>query len=67
MRPPRCASSRGADARGQSKFDRVIVAADRLGSGPDAATSVRRLREPALRDERAPPWTGTLRTNDGFV
>ena len=54
-------------ARGQSKFDRVMAAADRLDGRPDAAAWVRRLREAALRDEEGAALDGAIRTIDSFV
>jgi indolepyruvate ferredoxin oxidoreductase beta subunit len=49
-------------ARGQSKFDRVIAAADRLAARSDAADWIRRLRDAALADEDGATLDGALKT-----
>jgi indolepyruvate ferredoxin oxidoreductase beta subunit len=54
-------------ARGQSKFDKVMAAADRLGGRSDAADWVRRLCEAALRDEEGVALAGALKTIDTFL
>ena len=47
-------------ARGQSKFDRVIAATDRLAGRADAADWIRRLRDAALADEEGTTLDGAL-------
>ncbi len=54
-------------ARGQSKFDKVMAGAAKLGDRPDAADWVRRLREAALKDEDGIALSGALKTIDSFV
>ena len=54
-------------ARGLSKFDRVMAAADKLEGRPDAAEWVRRLREAALKDEEGVALDGALKTVDSFL
>jgi indolepyruvate ferredoxin oxidoreductase, beta subunit len=54
-------------ARGQSKFDRVMAAVDRLDGRPDAAAWIRRLREAALRDEEGAALDGAIRTIESFA
>jgi indolepyruvate ferredoxin oxidoreductase beta subunit len=54
-------------ARGLSKFDRVMAAADKLEGRPDAAEWVRRLREAALKDEDGVALDGALKTVDSFL
>jgi indolepyruvate ferredoxin oxidoreductase beta subunit len=54
-------------ARGLSKFDRVMAAADKLEGRPDAAEWVRRLREAALKDEDGVALDGALKTIDSFL
>jgi indolepyruvate ferredoxin oxidoreductase beta subunit len=54
-------------ARGQSKFDQVMIAAGRLEGRADAAQWVRRLRDAALKDEDGIALAGALKTIDSFV
>jgi len=54
-------------ARGRSKFEQVMQAADRLEGRPDAADWVRRLREAALKDEEGAALAGALKTIDTFL
>jgi indolepyruvate ferredoxin oxidoreductase beta subunit len=54
-------------ARGQSKFDKVMLGADKLEGRPDAAEWVARLREAALKDEDGIALSGALKTIDSFV
>ncbi len=54
-------------ARGQSKFDRVLAAAQRLRGRSDAAQWVRRLRQAALSEEEDTALRGALATIDTFV
>ncbi len=54
-------------ARGLSKFDRVMAAAEKLEGRPDAADWVRRLREAALKDEDGIALDGALKTVDSFL
>jgi indolepyruvate ferredoxin oxidoreductase beta subunit len=54
-------------ARGQSKFDKVMLGADKLEGRPDAAEWVKRLREAALKDEDGIALSGALKTIDSFV
>ena len=54
-------------ARGLSKFDRVMAAADKLEGRSDAAEWVRRLREAALKDEEGVALDGALKTVDSFL
>jgi len=54
-------------ARGQSKFDKVMAAAERLKGRSDAADWVRRLREAALKDEDGIALAGAIKTIDGFL
>ena len=54
-------------ARGLSKFDRVMAAAERLEGRPDAAEWVARLREAALKDEDGIALDGALKTVDSFL
>ncbi|WP_338699367.1 indolepyruvate oxidoreductase subunit beta family protein [Bradyrhizobium sp. 26S5] len=48
--------------RGESKFDKVMRAADRLAGRPDAAEWVQRLTKVALRDAEGAELDGALRT-----
>jgi indolepyruvate ferredoxin oxidoreductase beta subunit len=54
-------------ARGQSKFDKVMLGAAKVESRPDAAEWVRRLREAALKDEDGIALSGALKTIDSFA
>jgi indolepyruvate ferredoxin oxidoreductase beta subunit len=54
-------------ARGQSKFDKVMLGAAKVEGRPDAAEWVRRLREAALKDEDGIALSGALKTIDSFV
>jgi len=54
-------------ARGLSKFDRVMGAAQKLEGRPDAADWVRRLREAALKDEDGVALQGALKTVESFL
>lgn len=54
-------------ARGLSKFDHIMGAAQKLEGRPDAADWVRRLREAALKDEDGVALQGALRTVDSFL
>ena len=54
-------------ARGQSKFDKVMLGAAKLEGRPDAADWVRRLREAALKDEDGIALSGALKTIDSFA
>lgn len=54
-------------ARGISKFDKVMAAADKLADRPDAADWVRRLRIAALADEDGTALGDTLRTVESFL
>jgi indolepyruvate ferredoxin oxidoreductase beta subunit len=54
-------------ARGQSKFDKVMAAADRLEGRADAADWVRRLRNAALADEEGTLLAGALKTVDSIL
>ena len=54
-------------ARGLSKFDRVMEAADLLRGRDDAAQWVARLREAALQDENGEALDGAIRTLRSFV
>jgi indolepyruvate ferredoxin oxidoreductase beta subunit len=54
-------------ARGQSKFDKVMLGADKLEGRADAAEWVARLREAALKDEDGIALSGALKTIDSFV
>ncbi|MGE0563490.1 MAG: indolepyruvate oxidoreductase subunit beta family protein [Pseudolabrys sp.] len=54
-------------ARGLSKFDRVMTAAQRLEGRDDAASWVRRLREAALKDEAGKALDGALKTIESFL
>ena len=54
-------------ARGLSKFDRVMAAAQKLEGRPDAAEWVKRLREAALKDENGIALDGALKTVDSFL
>lgn len=54
-------------ARGLSKFDRVMAAAQKLEGRPDAADWVKRLREAALKDEDGVALDGALKTVDSFL
>lgn len=54
-------------ARGQSKFDKVMLGAAKLEGRPDAAEWVRRLREAALKDEDGIALSGALKTIDSFA
>jgi indolepyruvate ferredoxin oxidoreductase beta subunit len=53
--------------RGQSKFGKVMIGADKLAGRADAAAWVRRLRVAALKDEDSIALTGVLKTIDSFV
>lgn len=54
-------------ARGQSKFDKVMLGAAKVEGRADAAEWVRRLREAALKDEDGIALSGALKTIDSFV
>jgi len=54
-------------ARGGSKFDKVMAAADRLTGRADAADWVRRLRVAALADEEGTALDATLKTIGSFL
>ena len=54
-------------ARGMTKFDQVMAAADKLASRPDAADWVRRLRIAALADEDGAALGDTLKTVESFL
>lgn len=54
-------------ARGGSKFDKVIAAADRLAGRADAADWLRRLRLAALADESGATLDAALKTIDSFL
>jgi indolepyruvate ferredoxin oxidoreductase beta subunit len=54
-------------ARGQSKFDKVMLGAAKVDGRPDAAEWVRRLREAALKDEDGIALSGALKTVDSFT
>ena len=54
-------------ARGLSKFDRVIGAADMLAGRDDAAEWLERLREAALQDEKGEALDGAIRTVESFA
>ena len=54
-------------ARGQSKFDKVMVGIAKVNGRPDAADWARRLREAALKDEDGIALSGALKTIDSFV
>lgn len=49
-------------SRGESKFDKVMRASDRLAGRPDAAEWVRRLTKVALKDADGAELDGALRT-----
>jgi indolepyruvate ferredoxin oxidoreductase beta subunit len=49
-------------ARGQSKYDRVMMGADTVAARPDAADWVRRLRQAALLDADGVALDGALKT-----
>jgi len=51
-------------ARGESKFDKVMQASDRLAGRPDAAEWVRRLTAIAMKDAEGSGLDGALRTVD---
>ena len=51
-------------ARGESKFDKVMQASDRLAGRPDAAEWVRRLTTIAMKDAEGSGLDGALRTVD---
>jgi indolepyruvate ferredoxin oxidoreductase beta subunit len=54
-------------ARGLSKFDRVMAAAEKFEGRADAADWVRRLRDAALKDEDGVALDGALKTVDSFL
>ena len=54
-------------ARGNSKFDKVMAAADRLNGRADAADWVRRLRIAALADEEGAALDAALKTVGSFL
>ena len=54
-------------ARGESKFDKVMLGAGKVAGRSDAADWVRRLREAALKDEDGVALSGVLKTIDSFV
>jgi indolepyruvate ferredoxin oxidoreductase beta subunit len=54
-------------ARGLSKFDKALVATQRLRGRADAADWVRRLREVALADEEGKGLDGAIQTIGAFV
>ncbi|MBN9051447.1 MAG: indolepyruvate oxidoreductase subunit beta family protein [Rhizobiales bacterium] len=54
-------------ARGLSKFDRALAAAQRLAGRSDAADWTRRLRQAALADEEGTALTGAIATVDSFL
>ena len=54
-------------ARGESKFGKVMAAADRLSGRPDAADWVRRLRTAALADEEGTALDAALKTVGSFL
>jgi len=54
-------------ARGSSKFDKVMAAADRLAGRADAADWVRRLRMAALADEEGRALDDALKTVGSFL
>jgi len=54
-------------ARGESKFDKVMAAADRLAGRADAADWVRRLRTAALADEEGTALDAGLKTVGSFL
>ncbi|MEM6463589.1 MAG: indolepyruvate oxidoreductase subunit beta family protein [Pseudomonadota bacterium] len=54
-------------ARGLTKFDKVIGAADMLAGRDDAAEWVERLREAALKDEEGEALDGAIQTVQSFV
>ena len=54
-------------ARGLTKFDKVMTAADRLADRPDAADWVRRLRIAALADEDGTALGDALKTVESFL
>ena len=54
-------------ARGGSKFDKVMAAADRLSGRADAAGWVRRLRTAAMADEDGMALDAALRTVGSFL
>jgi indolepyruvate ferredoxin oxidoreductase beta subunit len=47
--------------RGRRSFDSLMAAADRLCGKPDAAASLRRLREAALKDEDGCALTAAMK------
>jgi indolepyruvate ferredoxin oxidoreductase beta subunit len=51
-------------SRGESKFDKVMQASERLAGRPDAAEWVRRLTKVALKDADGAELDGALRTVD---
>jgi indolepyruvate ferredoxin oxidoreductase beta subunit len=51
-------------ARGESKFDKVMQASDRLAGRPDAAEWVRRLTTIAMKDAEGSGLDGARRTVD---
>lgn len=54
-------------ARGLSKFDRALTAAQRLAGRSDAADWTRRLRQAALADEDGTALAGAIATVDSFL
>ena len=54
-------------ARGNSKFDKVMAAADRLAGRADAADWVRRLRQASLADAEGTALDDALKTIATFV
>jgi indolepyruvate ferredoxin oxidoreductase beta subunit len=54
-------------ARGLSKFDRVVGAAQMLAGRDDAAEWLARLREAALQDEKGEALDGAIRTVESFA
>lgn len=54
-------------ARGLSKFDRVIGAADLLADRDDAAEWLERLKEAALQDEKGDALDGAIKTVESFA
>ena len=54
-------------ARGLSKFDRVVGAAQMLAGRDDAAEWLKRLREAALQDEKGEALDGAIKTVESFA
>ena len=54
-------------SRGSSKFDKVMVASERLTGRADAADWVRRLRQAALLDEEGKALDEALKTVESFL